>query len=172
MAAGQVESEMPVITAAQAGGQNRTAFLDMIAVSEIGASLLANPITNDGYACLVGATASHPLTFSSYATHPDVFNAALNSDAAGRYQLMFRWWRPYASLLTLSDFSPLSQDRIALQQIRECRALPYIDSGQFAQAVAACNHIWASLTGSPYGQHTNPVEMLRTAYESAGGTLA
>jgi muramidase (phage lysozyme) len=85
---------------------------------------------------------------------------------------MHRWYQPYASMLRLQDFSPLSQDKNALQQIRECRTLPYIDSGQFAQAVAACNQIWASLTGSPYGQHTNPIEMLQAAYKSAGGTLA
>jgi muramidase (phage lysozyme) len=161
---------MPIMTAAQAGGANRCAFLDMLAVSEIGAALIAE--TDKGYNVLVGSTPTRPLTFPSYSTHPNIFNAACDSDAAGRYQLMHRWYQPYASMLKLPDFSPLSQDKIALQQIRECRALPYIDAGQFSQAVAACNHIWASLTGSPYGQHTNPIEMLRAVFESAGGTLA
>jgi hypothetical protein len=57
-----------VSTAAQAGGANRCAFLDMLAVSEIGAELLAE--TDNGYNVLVGATPAHPLTFPSYATHP------------------------------------------------------------------------------------------------------
>src|ERR1700694_5276345 len=115
---------MPRITAQQAGGPNRVAFLQMIAVSEIGAALLA--ATDDGFNVLVGATPEHPLTFPSYADHPNVFNAALDSTAAGRYQLLHVWWadrtvngvvhRGYKTMLNLPDFSPLSQDKVALQQ--------------------------------------------------------
>jgi len=173
---------MAVITAAQAGGQNRVAFLDAVAGSEIGPALLANPVTDRGYRALVGATPVHPLTFPSYQDHPNVFNAALDSTAAGRYQLLHRWWadqvvngkvmRGYKTMLNLPDFSPLSQDKVALQQIRECNALPYIDAGEFEHAVAACAHIWASLCGSTYGQHTNSLELLQSYYTAAGGSLA
>jgi len=161
---------MPVITASQAGGANRVAFLDVIAGSEIGPALLA--ATANGYNCLVGSTPSHPLTFSSYAAHPDILNRALNSTAAGRYQLLFRYWLSYQKMLNLHDFSPLSQDRIALQQIRECNALPDIDAGNFAHAVALCSRIWASFPGSPWGQHTNEIAALQGYYTAAGGTLA
>jgi len=161
---------MARISAAQAGGQNRVAFLDTIASSEIGPALLA--VSDDGYNVLVGSTPSKPLLFPSYATHPDVYNAALNSTAAGRYQLLFRWFGPYKTMLNLLDFSPISQDLIALQQIRERRALPLIDAGQFAAAVAACSNIWASLPGNSYGQHTNETAALQAAYLAAGGTLA
>jgi muramidase (phage lysozyme) len=161
---------MARISAQQAGGQNRIAFLDMIASSEIGPALLA--ASDDGYNVLVGSTPSNPLLFPSYATHPDVYNAALNSTAAGRYQLLFRWFAPYKTLLNLPDFSPVSQDLIALQQIRERRALPMIDAGQFPAAVAACSNIWASLPGNNYGQHTNEMAALQAAYLTAGGTLA
>jgi muramidase (phage lysozyme) len=171
---------MPVITAAQAGGPNRVAFLDMIANSEIGPELLAQ--THDGYACLVGATPTHPLTFPSFADHPNVFNAALDSTAAGRYQLLHVWWadrtvngvvhRGYKTMLNLPDFSPPSQDKVALQQIRECNALPDIDAGNFAHAVALCSHIWASLPGNDYGQHVNKIAALQAAYVAAGGKVA
>jgi muramidase (phage lysozyme) len=161
---------MPTITADQAAGLNRCAFLDMLAVSELTQALI--DVTDNGYNVLVGATAAHPLTFPSYATHPTTFNAALNSDAAGRYQLMLHWYQPYASLLKLSDFSPLTQDLIALQQIRESRALPYIDAGNLAQAVSLCSHIWASLPGNSYGQHTNSLDSLQAAYILNGGTVA
>lgn len=163
---------MPTISAEAAGGQNRLAFLDMLAVSEIGQPLLDNPVTDDGYRVLVGSTALHPVTFPSYFTHPNILNVALNSDAAGRYQLMYRWWKPYSAMLVLPDFGPLSQDRIALQQIRECRALPYIDAGNVAQAVSLCSHIWASLPGNSYGQHTNSLDMLEAAFALNGGTPA
>jgi len=161
---------MPVITAAQAGGANRCAFLDAIANSEIGAALLAK--TDNGYNVLVGSTPAHPLTFPNYAAHPDILNRTLNSTAAGRYQLLYRYWLSYSKMLNLPDFGPLSQDRIALQQIRECNALADIDAGNFAHAVALCSRIWASLPGSPYGQHTNAIALLQGYFTAAGGTLA
>lgn len=161
---------MPTISPEQAGGLNRCAFLAMLTVSEIGQPLI--DVTDAGYNVLVGATPSHPLTFPSYATHPNILNVALKSTAAGAYQLLYRWYQPYASLLKRSDFSPLTQDLIALQQIRECRALPYIDAGNLAQAVSLCAHIWASLPGNGYGQHTNSLDMLKAAFALNGGTPA
>ena len=161
---------MARITAQQAGGQNRVSFLEMLAWSEIGPALLA--VSDDGYNVLVGATPARPLLFTSYATHPNVYNAVLNSTAAGRYQLLYRWFAPYQTLLKLHGFSPVSQDLIALQQIRERRALPLIDAGQFRQAVAACSNIWASLPGNLYGQHANEMAALQAAYVAAGGTVS
>lgn len=161
---------MPVITATQAGGKNRVAFLDAIAKSELTPALIAE--TDRGYNVLVGSTSARPLTFPSYAAHPNILNRALNSTAAGRYQLLFRYWVSYSKMLNLPDFSPLSQDRIALQQIRECNALPDIDAGNFAHAIALCSRIWASLPGSPWQQHTNTLALLQGYYTSAGGALA
>lgn len=161
---------MARITAQQAGGANRVAFLDMIAHSEIGAALLAK--SDDGYNVLVGSTPARPNLFASYATHPCIYIAACNSTAAGRYQLLYRWFKPYAAMLKLSDFSPLSQDMIALQQIRERGAFSLIDSGQFDAAVERCSNIWASLPGNSYGQHTNDIAALKFAYLNAGGVAA
>jgi muramidase (phage lysozyme) len=165
-----MEDAMPFISASAAGGENRCAFLDMIAFSEIGPQLLA--ASDNGYNVLVGSTPTRPLLFSSYATHPDVFNPALDSTAAGRYQLLFRYFSYYQSLLHLADFSPMSQDLIALQQIRERGALASIDSGDLDHAVFLCSNIWASLPGNHYAQHVNPLTALQTAYASAGGTVA
>lgn len=161
---------MPAITASQAGSQNRCAFLDAIATSEISAPLLA--VTDNGYNVLVGSTVDDPLTFSSYAQHPNVYNAQMGSTAAGRYQILYRYWQVYQKLLNLPDFSPLSQDLYALQQFKERKALALIDAGAFSAAITACNTIWASLPGSPYGQHTNSMADLQAAYLAAGGTLA
>lgn len=148
---------------------NRGAFLDMIAISEIGKDLLA--VSDDGYNVLVGSTASHPILFKSYDDHPRILNLPLNSTAAGRYQLLARYYDDYADLLDLDDFTPASQDAIALQQIKERGALPHIDSGDIAAAIALCNNIWASLYGSPYHQHTNDLQSLTSAYTESGGTL-
>jgi muramidase (phage lysozyme) len=170
---------MARISAVEAGGQNVVAFLDMIKRSEIDSWVLAN--SDDGYNVLVGSHGpgvrngvKYPpqlLTFSSYATHPNSLNRELNSTAAGGYQLLGRYYEPYRKLLGLHDFGPEAQDRIAIQQIRERRALPLIQAGDFAGAVAACNRTWASLTGSPYGQHTNALVLLQQYYAQAGGLV-
>lgn len=160
---------MARIDAGTAGGENRLAFLDMIAVSEIGAPLLA--VSDDGYNVLVGSTPSKPLLFKSYADHPNILNAALRSTAAGRYQILNRWWRLYKAQMYLRDFSPISQDRYALQQLKEHGALPLIDAGRFDEAVSKVANVWASLPGAGYGQHENQLEHLRDAYLAAGGSL-
>ena len=95
----------------------------------------------------------------------------MNSTAAGRYQLLKRYYPPYAQLLGLKDFSPLSQDLIALQQIKERRALADIKAGKIAVAISKCKNIWASFPGANYKQHENPLNRLLAAYEAAGGKL-
>lgn len=149
---------------------NRGAFLDSIAVSELGKQLIA--LSDNGYNVKVGSTPSHPLLFDSYSDHPRVLNVAMRSTAAGRYQLLARYFDSYKALLGLPDFGPASQDAIAIQQIRERHALPLIDGGDFDAAVTKVNNIWASLPGAKYGQHTNTIEFMRQAYIEAGGILA
>jgi muramidase (phage lysozyme) len=151
---------------------NLNAFLDCVAFSEIGPSLLANPVTDDGYLILVGSTPANPLVFKSFVSHPNIFDKALNSDAAGRYQLMARYFEPYKKQLLLPDFGPRSQDRIAIQLIHECHAFDDIIAGNFSSAIIKCNSRWASLPGSQYMQHENSMAALQNAYTSAGGSLA
>ena len=146
---------------------NRRAFLDTIAVSEIGAKLLAE--SDNGYNVLVGGA-----LFNSYADHPRILvnlGNGLKSTAAGRYQLLERYYDAYKAELGLPDFSPESQDAIALQQIKESNALDDIDAGNFDTAVARIAHIWASLPGANYGQHEQKMDFLRQAYLGAGCTL-
>lgn len=159
---------MARISAATAGGENVLAFLDMLAHSEIGPKLLA--ASDDGYNVLVGGS-----LFSGYADHPRKVievRPGLRSSAAGRYQLLARYFDPYKQLLELPDFSPESQDCIAVQQIRECRALDMVRRGEFEQAVARVAHIWASLPGAGYRQHENKLADLEEAYLNAGGQFA
>lgn len=152
--------------------QNLAAFLDTIAVSEIGKELIA--ASDDGYNVIVGSTASKPDLFVSYADHPRELvrlTPKLSSTAAGRYQQLSRNFDAYRKLLSLPDFGPRSQDKIAIQQIRECGAIPAIEAGDLATAIAKCAHIWASLPGAGYGQHENKLEKLRAAYVAAGGSI-
>lgn len=158
---------MPRLTSASG---NVRAFLDLLAWSEIGPGLLEH--SDDGYDVLVGSTARAPLLFDSYATHPNVYNRRCNSTAAGRYQILARYWPHYRDLLKLSDFGPVNQDLYAIQQLRERKALPLIESGHITAAVALVSNIWASLPGAGYGQHEHELKNLLAAYKVAGGDVA
>lgn len=155
---------------------NRKAFLDMLAFSEIGAALLADPRTDRGYKVIVGSTPIRPILMDNYLDHPRrliVLNdAGLKSTAAGRYQLLARYFDHYKQVCGLFDFGPDAQDQIALQQIAEQDGLDAIDSGHFQQAVGKVSNIWASLPGAGYNQHENLMSALEDAYERAGGSFA
>jgi muramidase (phage lysozyme) len=150
---------------------NQKAFLDMIADSEIGAALLA--VSDNGYNVLEGSTPTHPLLFDSYDAFPMSSDPRHTSTAAGRYQLMHRYFAPYTQMLGLDGtFRKANQDAIALQQVKECRAFDAIETGNIELAVARCAHIWASFPAAGYGQHENRLSTLFAAYTAAGGTLA
>jgi muramidase (phage lysozyme) len=128
----------------------------------------------DGYDVVVGGIDS-PNTFSSYADHPAILVAVnrkgLKSTAAGRYQLLHRYWKIYKDQLGLKDFSPASQDAVAIQQIKERRALADIESGKIESAIEKCKNIWASLPGAGYGQKEHAAAPLVAKYKAAGGTV-
>lgn len=147
---------------------NLTAFLDMIAYSEIGEKLLKN--SDDGYNVIVGGS-----LFSDYANHPSkrvyLPKYKIYSTAAGRYQILLRYWKYYKKQLGLKDFGHRSQDAVAIQLIKECHALEDIYIGRFETAVQKCSSRWASLPHSGYGQHENKLDDLKLAYLAAGGIL-
>lgn len=159
--------------------QNRKAFLDMIAFAE-GVREGQHPLTvHDGYDVIVTGV-DGPETFTDYSAHPfsrgrkakQVNDQGLYSTASGRYQFMLKDWEHYRRTLALPDFGPESQDKWALQLIRERAALPLIDAGQFKLAVQRVSNLWASLPGAGYGQPERKMDRLETAYLSAGGQLA
>lgn len=148
---------------------NQKAYLDMIAWSE-GTDNGRQPTANHGYDVLVGGG-----QFTDYTDHPRqvvMLGRQLASTAAGRYQLLARYWDVYKRQLVLPDFGPESQDAVALQQIKECKALPDIEVGHIAVAITKCAHIWASLPGAGYNQHENKMSDLLSKFINAGGTLA
>lgn len=158
---------MARISPAEAGGQNVCAFLDVLAWSEFTSRIAGS---DDGYNVMVGGQ-----LFSDYSDHPRekvwIAKWKVISTAAGRYQLLARYYDAYKRQLRLKDFTPINQDRIAIQQIREQRALQDIKVGRFDDAVAKCRNIWASLPGAGYGQYEHKLEDLREQFLKAGGTL-
>lgn len=153
--------------------QNTKAFLDMLAWSE--GTSNSKYTKNNGYDVVVGGIDS-PNVFTDYSKHPNILvtvnKNGLKSTAAGRYQLLKRYADSYTKSLKLPDFSPASQDAIALQQIREQGALPFVLRGQIEQAIKKCSNIWASLPGNNYGQRQHPIEDLVEQYVKLGGSVS
>ena len=129
--------------------KNMKAFLDMLAYSE-GTDNGRQKTNNHGYDVIVG----------------------IKSTAAGRYQVLAKFYDAYKKQLRLPDFSPASQDAIAMQLIRECKATADIEAGRIADAIHKCRSRWASLPGAGYGQHEQKLDKLIQVYKDAGGAVA
>jgi muramidase (phage lysozyme) len=147
---------------------NVRAFLSMISISE-GTANYDNP-----YAVIVGSTLQHPDLFTDFSDHPRKLvhlNATLSSDAAGRYQIMSKTFDGSKEQLQLPDFSPESQDIIALLLFSQSNALADVEAGRVYTAISKCAHIWASLPGAGYNQHENSLDSLISAYMAKGGDV-
>ena len=145
---------------------NRKAFLTMIAIAEGTAKLGDN-----GYNVLVGGS-----LFTGYADHPRkavyLPKYKIKSTAAGRYQILSKYYDSYKKLLKLKDFSPASQDAIAIQMIKEQHALEDVDEGRIEAAIKKVSNIWASMPGAGYGQREVAIASLRKSFVDAGGLIA
>ena len=145
---------------------NTAAFLDLLAYAEG-----TKGLGDDGYDKLVNPAGF----FTDYRIHPNVkvqVNPRLVSTAAGRYQHLSKHWPHYRDQLGLPDFGPLSQDKWAIQLIRERRALPDVEAGRIPQAIAKCANLWASLPGAGYGQREHKLADLLAKFTEFGGVLA
>ena len=169
---------MARLSESRAGSRNALAFLDMLAWAE---GTGTSPATaRDGYDVIVTGIDGKPEVFKDFSDHPfargrksKVINSkGLTSNASGRYQQMLKDWPHYRALLKLPDFSPISQDLLALQHVRECRALPDVHAGRIETAIKKCRNIWASLPGAGYSQREHRLEDLIKQFRLAGGTLS
>jgi lysozyme len=182
--AGPPEPEAPAELSPDQQERNLRAFLHMIRVAEG----TAGP---DGYRALFGHTPARPRLFAGWSDHPrqavqftDQRGRRLWTSAAGAFQFMARspipgggWttvdtWDRVRQKLALPDFSPTSQDRAALELIREAGALDDVMQGRFGQAVHKVRRTWASLPGAGYGQPERTMDTVTAAYVAAGGVMA
>jgi muramidase (phage lysozyme) len=141
---------------------NIQAFLDLIAYSE-GTSTSSITI-NNGYDVIVTGIHGQSV-FTDYSKHPNVLvevrsDPPLYSTAAGRYQLLYRYWVYYCKILHLSGYTPDVQDAIAIRQITERDAYDDVIAGDFEIAISKCSGIWASFPGNDYMQHKNSMNAL------------
>ena len=125
----------------------RKAFLDMLAWSE-GTDNGRQKTRNHGYDVIVGGAIYWLLRSPSQTCHAKPKTQINRPDATRFFPVGGMLYRKQ---LGLKDFSPKSQDAVALQQIKERGALPMIDRGDIRQAIDRCSNIWASLPGAGYG---------------------
>jgi muramidase (phage lysozyme) len=93
--------------------------------------------------------------FEDYQAHPNVVGLRTKegpSTAAGKYQITNTTYKDVASKLGINDFSPESQDRIALELIKRGGALEDVQKGDYNAAIGKLGKTWASLPSSPYSQ--------------------
>nr|DAM57106.1 MAG TPA: lysozyme [Caudoviricetes sp.] len=111
--------------------------------------------------------------------HPGIYvklRPGLTSSAFGRYQILEKYAKHYMKQLGLRDFGPASQDAIAKQLIRECKALDDIYEGRIRSAIYKCRSRWASFppppgSGKLYDQRVEDIEKMLRVFRNAGGVV-
>lgn len=134
---------------------NVKAFLTMIAKSEGG----------DYHAKYGNGWKPGNWTFTDESTHPG-FGWNRASTAAGRYQILQGSWGEHGTKKQgLTDFSPHTQDLIAVEIIRYRHAIDNVVDGDIKSAIDKLQtNEWVSLPNHSY-------EVLKTWYTEAGGTV-
>lgn len=163
----RLEKTMARISAADAGGINVIAFLDMLAWSELGQAIIDQ--SDDGYNVIVGSLPGKLITFGDYSKHPRKLvplpSYGISSTAAGRYQFLARTWDAIVRVYKFHGrFIPKAQDLAAIKLLIECGALPHIKAGRIEEAIAEASPIWASLPGAGYGQREHKLTSLLEIY--------
>ncbi len=138
----------------------------------------------DGYNLLCGGG-----RFADYAAHPAIagwggwrmplamaqaagFPNGAVSTAAGAFQINRPTYKRVAAKLGRYDFTPQTQDEIAVELIREKGALVDVMAGRAEVAADKMRKIWASLPGGASGQRHVAMNTFLNKYQNAGGTIA
>lgn len=130
---------------------NVSAFLDTIAWAE-GAS----------YDTLYGGA-----RFDDYSRFPGY---GKRNSPSGRYQIVAQTYDDLSKKLGLTDFSPHTQDLMAVHLLRQCGALQPLLSGNLDAALPGASRPWASLPQAPdkagrHNQPYKPYEAVRSTFE-------
>jgi muramidase (phage lysozyme) len=109
--------------------------------------------------------------FNDFSTHPLIKQCApingnrICSTAAGAYQMLDKSWWDLQPKLKLADFSPVSQDRMAVEYIRRNNAIKDVESGNFDKAACKVGKIWASFPCNSYNQNSKSMRELSKYYQ-------
>jgi muramidase (phage lysozyme) len=155
--------------------ENRTLLADR----NVGAFLRAIAEAEGGgydfkYGAIKGKR-NDPWRFSDFSTHPGPGFGG-STTAAGMYQITIATWRQHGGRMGLTDFSPTTQDLIAVEILRSLRIIDKIKSGDIAGAIGRAARTWAALPMGPdLGNAYPPQPFVKyedffQTYQAAGGT--
>jgi muramidase (phage lysozyme) len=158
--------------------KNLRAFLAMIRYAE-GTNGPNGYAVTFAYKHIIKNFADHPAITGEWTGHPlsaaqcrgANLNPPCKSTAAGAYQFLKNTWSRLKRNLNLPDFSPQSQDRAAIELIRENGALDLVRSGKLSEAIPKIKLVWASMPGAGYSQPEKSLAKLKEQYLKNGGTL-
>lgn len=130
--------------------------------------------SGDNYSALYGGG-----NFSGFSSHPNV-RRPINlpgyegkvSTAAGAYQINFPTYKDFAPKLGITDFTPESQDALAVAILNTTGAVHALGEGNLIEAFHLASKRWASLPGSNAGQHPKSINTAIAAFRSFGGSYA
>lgn len=111
-------------------------------------------------------------------TLPPSAGADGKTTASGRYQInLANWTENGKKKMGLNDFSPHTQDLIAIEGLRQCKAIDFIINGDIKNAIKMAARTWNSLPKGPgeanrvTSQHYVPYEAVVNKYIQHGGTV-
>ena len=148
---------------------NVAAFLKAIAAAEGG-----------GYDFKYGALKGRSddrWRFTDMSTHPGP-GIDGRSTAAGMYQITRPTWQHHGAKLGLRDFSPRTQDLIAVEILRSLGLIDLIKAGEIAAAMPRAARTWAALPMGPGQGNHYPrqrhvsYDHFLSSYVQAGGRIA
>ena len=155
--------------AAHLANANVAAFLKAIAEAEGG-------VYDSKYGALKGRR-DDPWRFTDISTHPGP-GIDGKTTAAGMYQITRPTWEHHDGKLGLDDFSPRTQDLIAVEILRSLGVIDLVRAGRIAAVMPKVARTWAALPAGP-GQgghyprqrHVSFEHFLST-YLQGGGAIA
>ncbi|MGK5022898.1 paar repeat-containing protein [Janthinobacterium sp. LB2P10] len=146
---------------------NVRAFLQAIADAEGG-----------GYDFKYGAVKgkrTDPWRFTDYSTHPGPGYGGITT-AAGMYQINKATWQDHGERrMGITDFTPETQDLIAVSMLRGLGVIDKIMGGDIEAGVSQASRQWAALPMGRHqaSRHNQPYvkfERFEATYIAAGGT--
>jgi muramidase (phage lysozyme) len=116
-----------------------------------------------------------PWRFSDTSTHPGPGFGG-KTTAAGMYQITVDTWRDHGGKMGLTDFTPKTQDLIAVEMLRSLGVIDNIKAGDIAGAMPQAAKKWAALPMGPGLANRYPpqpymdYDTFLLTYKAAGGT--
>lgn len=134
---------------------------------------------NDSYRVLFGGRLFGNGSVGSFDQHPRTRSCIsrkgkeLCTTAAGRYQIQWPTWDYFMRIRNINKecgdmrFTPLNQDRVALQAIIDCDGLPKLfrDPIPFAELFACLGRTWSSMPGAKWNYVWYTVNELQNVFD-------